>query len=81
MSPLALRFLMEDRHLTELARFYWELDQEEKAFPTKSTCPPQSVISRLFFDTVLGIGDDSFFKAPKDVDPSSLNRDLVAGSI
>lgn len=43
--------------------------------------PPQSVISRLFFDTVLGISDDGFFKAPRDVDPSSLDRYLIAGSI
>src|SRR5438045_2813907 len=33
MPPLALKLLTEDAHLIELARLYWELDQEEKVFP------------------------------------------------
>lgn len=33
MLPLALKFLTDDAHLTELARLYCELDQEENIFP------------------------------------------------
>lgn len=55
----------------------WEIFSFQKRPPY----PPQSVLSRIFFDTVLGIGDNGFFKAPRDVDPSILGRDLVAGSV
>jgi hypothetical protein len=45
------------------------------SFERRPIYPPQSGLSRLFFDFVLGIGDDGFFKAPRDVNPSSLGRD------
>ncbi len=51
------------------------------SFQRRPVCPPQSVISRIFFDTVLGIGDDGFFEAPKDIDPSVLGREAAADRI
>jgi hypothetical protein len=42
------------------------------AFQKRPPFPAQSVISRIFFDTVLRIGDDGFLKAPKDIDPAKL---------
>lgn len=51
------------------------------SFRWRPADPPQSVLSRIFFDDVLGIGDDAFFKAPGDVDPSSLDGDLVSDSV
>lgn len=51
------------------------------SFQRRPACPLQSVISRIFFDTVLGIGDDGFFEAPKDIDPSVLGREAAADRI
>lgn len=56
MPPLELKFLTEDARLIELARLYWELDQEEKHFPyqLKELAPRFSVPANKILDTVLG---------------------------
>lgn len=61
--------------------YYRSQGWEIFSFQRRPAYPPQSVLSRLFFDTVLGVGDDGFFKAPRDIDPSSRDRDLVAGPV
>ena len=48
------------------------------SFQKRPTFPSQSVISRVFFDTVLRVGDDGFLKAPKDIDPSGVDEASVA---
>jgi hypothetical protein len=40
--------------------------------------PTRSVISNVFFDTVLGVGADYFFKAPKDVESLKNNAENEA---
>lgn len=47
------------------------------SFQKRPTFPPQSVISRIFFDTVLRVGNDGFLKAPKDVVPSRVDEESV----
>ncbi len=42
------------------------------------TFPARSVIGNVFFDTVLGVGEGYFFKAPKDLDFPTRSR-LVHG--
>jgi hypothetical protein len=56
MLPLELKFLTEDARLVELARLYWELDQEGKRFPhqLKNLAPDFSVPANKILDTVLG---------------------------
>jgi len=49
--------------------YYCSQGWEIFAFSYRPACPVRSVISDVFFDTVLGLGEDYFFKAPKDVDP------------
>lgn len=44
------------------------------SFSNRPAFLPQSVISRIFFDTVLRVGDDGFLKAPKDIDPSKIEE-------
>jgi hypothetical protein len=55
MPPLELKFLTEDARLIELARLYWELDQEGKRFPhqLKNLAPDFSVPANKILDTVL----------------------------
>ena len=38
------------------------------SFNYRPVYPARSVIGRIFFDDVLGISEDYFFKAPKDVE-------------
>jgi len=55
MPPIELKFLTEDARLIELARLYWELDQEGKRFPhqLKNLAPDFSVPANKILDTVL----------------------------
>lgn len=55
MLPLDLKYLTEDAHLIDLARLYWELDQEEKVFPhhLKELAPKFSVPANKILKTVL----------------------------
>jgi hypothetical protein len=55
MPPLELKFLTEDARLIELARLYWELDREEKAFPhqLKSLAPRFAIPANKILKTVL----------------------------
>jgi hypothetical protein len=48
--------------------FYRAKGWEIFAFHYRPASPARSVISNIFFDSVLGVGADYFFKAPKDVD-------------
>lgn len=48
--------------------FYRSKGWEIFAFHYRPASPARSVISNIFFDSVLGVGADYFFKAPKDVD-------------
>lgn len=54
MPHLELKFLTEDARLVELARLYWELDEEEKRFPhqLKELAPRFSVPANKILDTV-----------------------------
>jgi hypothetical protein len=54
MPPLELKFITDDSRLAELARLYWELDQEEKRFPhqlkdlaTKFTLPAGAILDAV----------------------------------
>lgn len=58
--------------------YYRSQGWEIFSFQYRPTFLPQSVISRFFFDTVLGIGDDGFLKSPKDIDLSSADNESVA---
>jgi hypothetical protein len=49
--------------------YYLSRGWEIFAFSYRPDSPTRSVISNVFFDTVLGVGADYFFKAPKGVDP------------
>jgi hypothetical protein len=49
--------------------YYRSQGWEIYAFHFRPTSPARSVISNIFFDTVLGVGEDYFFQAPKDVKP------------
>lgn len=55
MLPLELKFLTEDPRLIELARLYWELDQEEKVFPhhLKGLAPRFAVPANKILKTVM----------------------------
>lgn len=55
MPPLELKFLTEDPHLIELARLYWELDQDEKVFPhhLKRLAPKFAVPANKILKTVM----------------------------
>lgn len=48
--------------------FYRSKGWEIFAFHYRPASPARSVISNIFFDSVLGVGADYFFKATKDVD-------------
>jgi hypothetical protein len=47
--------------------YYRSRGWEIFAFCYRPMSPARSPISKIFFDTVLGIGEDYFFKAPQDV--------------
>jgi hypothetical protein len=47
--------------------YYRSRGWEIYAFRHKPMSPVRSAISKVFFDTVLGIGEDYFFKAPQEV--------------
>jgi hypothetical protein len=55
MPPLELKFLTEDPRLIELARLYWELDQDEKVFPhhLKGLAPKFAVPANKILKTVM----------------------------
>lgn len=53
--------------------YYLSRGWEIYAFTYRPSYPARSVISNVFFDAVLGVGEDYFFKAPKDVDPLKNN--------
>jgi hypothetical protein len=59
------------RALEQLRRnveFYRSRGCEIYAFRYRPSYPARSAISNVFFDTVLGVGADYFFKAPKDIE-------------
>lgn len=55
--------------------YYRSQGWEIFAFRYRPASSPRSAISKVFFDTVLGIGEDYFFKAPKDVDLLKINAE------
>jgi hypothetical protein len=64
------RALEQLRHNVE---FYRSRGCEIYAFRYRPSHPARSAISYVFFDTVLGVGADYFFKAPKDIELSAIN--------
>lgn len=64
------------RALEQLRRnveFYRSRGREIYAFRYRPSYPARSAISNVFFDVVLGVGADYFFKVPKDIELPVIN--------
>lgn len=55
--------------------YYRSQGWEIYAYSYRPAYPARSVISDIFFNTVLGVGEDYFFKAPKEVELPEINAE------